>query len=40
MNTDNALVRISEMMSSESSYRTLVDMINDLDLEFMGAFPA
>ena len=35
MNTDNALTFISSMISSESSYRTLVDMINDMELELM-----
>ena len=35
MNTDNTLAFISSMISSESSYRTLVDMINDMDLELM-----
>ncbi len=40
MNTENTLSRISEMLSSESSYLTLVDMINDLDLEFVGAIQA
>ena len=33
MNTDNALSFISSMISSESSYRTLVDMISEMDLE-------
>lgn len=40
MNTENTLSRISEMLSSEASYLTLVDMINDLDLEFVGAIQA
>lgn len=35
MNTENTLARISSMVSSESSYRTLVDMINEMDLELM-----
>lgn len=35
MNTENTLSFISSMISSESSYRTLVDMINDMDLELM-----
>ena len=35
MNTYNTLAFISSMISSESSYRTLVDMINDMDLELM-----
>ena len=33
MNTDNTLAFISSMISSEASYRTLVDMINEMDLE-------
>lgn len=35
MNTDNTLAFISSMISSDVSYRTLVDMINDMDLELM-----
>ena len=35
MNTENTLARISSMISSEASYRTLVDMINEMDLELM-----
>ena len=35
MNTDNTLAFISSMISSEASYKTLVDMINDMDLELM-----
>jgi hypothetical protein len=35
MNTDNTLAFISTMISSESSYRALVDMINEMDLELM-----
>ena len=35
MNADNTLNFISSMISSESSYRTLVDMINDMNLELM-----
>lgn len=35
MNTDNTLAFISSMISSDASYRTLVDMINDMDLELM-----
>ena len=35
MNTENTLARISSMISSEESYRTLVDMINEMDLELM-----
>lgn len=36
MNTDTALAFISSMISSESSYRTLIDMINDMDLEIIA----
>lgn len=35
MNTDNTLAFISSMISSDASYMTLVDMINDMDLELM-----
>ena len=35
MNTDNTLAFISTMVSSESSYKALVDMINEMDLELM-----
>lgn len=35
MNTDNTLARISSMITSESSYMTLIDMINEMDLELM-----
>lgn len=35
MNTDNALAFISSMLSSETSYRTLVDMIDEMGLELM-----
>lgn len=35
MNTDNTLAFISSMISSDASYRTLIDMINDMDLELM-----
>lgn len=35
MNTDNTLAFISSMISSEVSYKTLVDMINDMELELM-----
>jgi hypothetical protein len=35
MNTDNALAFISSMISSETSYNTLMDMINEMDLELM-----
>lgn len=35
MNTDNTLARIGSMITSESSYMTLIDMINEMDLELM-----
>ena len=35
MNTENTLSFISSMISSETSYMTLVDMINDMELELM-----
>ena len=35
MNTDNTLSFISSIISSETSYRTLVDMIDDMGLEMM-----
>lgn len=35
MNTDNTLSFISSMISSEASYRTLVDMIDEMGLEVM-----
>jgi len=35
MNTSITLSDISSMFSSEESYKTLVDMINDMDLELM-----
>lgn len=35
MNTDNTLAFISSMITSESSYSTLVEMINDMDLELI-----
>ena len=36
MNTDNTLAYISSMMSSDDSYRTLLDMISEMDLELTG----
>ena len=36
MNTDITFANISSMISSESSYRTLIDMINDMDLEIIA----
>ena len=35
MNTDNTLSFISSMISSEASYRTLVEMIDEMGLELM-----
>ena len=35
MNTDNTLSFISSMITSETSYRTLVDMIDEMGLELM-----
>lgn len=35
MNTDNTLAFISSMFSSEATYRTLVDMIDEMGLELM-----
>jgi hypothetical protein len=40
MNTDNTLAFIRTMVSSYSSYRALVDMINEMDLEIMGVTAA
>lgn len=40
MNTDNTLAFISTMISSETSYNALVDMINDMDLELMSVSTA
>lgn len=37
MNTTITLDCLSAMISSEDSYRTLVDMINEMDLELMDA---
>lgn len=36
-NTDFTLESISCMISSESSFRELMDMINDMDLEVQDA---
>lgn len=36
MNTDNTIAFVSSMISSEASYKALVDMINEMDLEIMG----
>jgi hypothetical protein len=35
MNTEILLSNLSSMFSSEESYRTLVDMVNEMDLELM-----
>ena len=35
MNTNVTLSNLSSMFSSEDSYRTLVDMINEMDLQLM-----
>ena len=40
MKTENTLSFISSMISSEASYRTLVDMINEMDLELMDVCAA
>ena len=36
MNTDNTFAYISSMIAFEDSYRTLLDMINEMDLELTG----
>ena len=40
MYTDNALTYISTMISSESSYKALLDMIDEMDLEILGVSAA
>lgn len=35
MNTNITLSNLGSMFSSEDSYRTLVDMINEMDLQLM-----
>ena len=35
MNTENTLAFIGSMIASEASYRTLVDMIDEMGLEVM-----
>ena len=35
MNTDFTISNLSSMFASETSFKTLVDMINDMDLEMM-----
>jgi hypothetical protein len=36
MSAENTLSFISTMVTSESSYKALVDMINEMDLELMS----
>lgn len=36
MNTDATLSFLSELISSENSFVTLVDMINEMDLEIIS----
>lgn len=40
MNTDNTLSMIGSMMSSESSYKALLEMIDEMELEVMGVSAA
>ena len=40
MDTDNTLAFISSMVSSDASYKALIDMINEMDLEVMGVTAA
>lgn len=35
MNTNITISNLSSMFSSEESYRTFVDMVNEMDLELM-----
>ena len=35
MNTDITISNLSSMFSSEDSFRTFVDMVNEMDLELM-----
>ena len=35
MNTNITLSNLSSMFSSEDSFRTLIDMVNEMDLELM-----
>jgi hypothetical protein len=35
MNTASSFSSLSEMFASEASYRTLVEMISEMDLELM-----
>ena len=36
MNTDNTLAFISSLTSSDASYRTLIEMIDDMGLEIIA----
>ena len=36
MNTDNTFAYISSIIASEDSYMTLLDIINEMDLELTG----
>ena len=36
MNTNITLSSLSSMFATEDSYRTLVDMVNEMDLELMN----
>ena len=38
MNTNLTLSNLSSMFTSEDSYRNLVDMVNEMDLELMGVY--
>ena len=40
MNTNITLSNLSSKFSSEDSYRTLVDMVNEMDLELMDVILA
>lgn len=40
MNTNITLSSLSSMFSSEESYKTLMDMVNDMDLELMDIWAA
>lgn len=36
MNTDSTLFLLNSLMASDSAYTTLVDMINEMDLELIA----
>lgn len=36
MNTENSIAFISSLISSDSSFKALADMMDDMDLEIMG----